>query len=194
MFSILLVLLRFICQTRSQAQQAYGQPLQVECPRIITIEPRRSPGLPIRITRHIRWIPLTNIRIRPIDRPRNLATLRRCIFLANSLSRPLRTHTSPPLPIRPTAPILPDICIPALPRNLRRRTTPYPRLAEEHHGVVERGFREAEAVEEFLGREEQGVGLRGYGDVVRGWDAVCGEFGGLADVWWKNRKLARRWG
>lgn len=87
-----------------------------------------------------------------------------------------------PLPVQPTPPILAHILIPRLLRQLRGRTTPHARLAIKHNLLIQRGFLEPEAVFEFLGGEQQRVGLRGDGDVERCGDAVCGELGGFADV------------
>ena len=86
------------------------------------------------------------------------------------------------LPIQPTPRILPDLVIPALPRQLRRRPTPHPALAVEDHFRVGRGLREAEFVFEFLGGQEERVGGGFDGDVEAGGDVAGCVFGGFADV------------
>lgn len=97
----------------------------------------------------------------------------------------------PPIihPIQPT-PIInthPFGVIPSLQRQLRRSPSPDPSLAVEHHiprlPFLDTGFGEAKARLEFLGGEEEGVGLGGERDGDGGGDyARGGEFGGFADV------------
>lgn len=115
-------------------------------------------------------------------------------------------HPAPPFhPIHPT-PIIhphPGGIIPRLQRQLRRRARPHARLAVEHdrfildvlrlarlvdlevllRGRGDAGFGKAEPGFEFLGGEEEGVGLGGEGDGERGGDDPRGgELGGFADV------------
>lgn len=90
----------------------------------------------------------------------------------------------PPLlnPVIPAPWIFANIRISGLSRNARSSLTPHTRLAEEDHLFAHRWLCEAKMVLELGGREEQRVGGRGYGQVDRGGDAVCGVFVRFADV------------
>ena len=88
------------------------------------------------------------------------------------------------LPLKPTTRKLPNLLPAPLPRQPRRRPTPNPSFAVEHHASLPlRRLLEAEAFEELLGGEEEGVGAGGEREVDGGGDAAGGlQLPGLADV------------
>jgi hypothetical protein len=85
-------------------------------------------------------------------------------------------------PIIPAPRVLAHVRVPCLSRDASSSLAADPRFAEENHLLANGGLREAELVLELGGREEQGVGRRGYGQVNGGGDAVCAKLVGLADV------------
>lgn len=99
-----------------------------------------------------------------------------------SLRRAMRPRPTLLLPIVPASRILADISVARLSRDASCSLAPYAGLAEEDHFFAGGRLREPELVLEFGGREKKRIGVRGYGEVDGGGDAVCAEFVGFADV------------
>lgn len=92
------------------------------------------------------------------------------IYIPPSSLLPTHLLPAPLLPIRPTPRILRNFRPPSALGQLRRRATPHPRLAIEHHlGILSRPL-EAEAILELLGRDEERIRTRRDRDIQRARD------------------------
>lgn len=118
-------------------------------------------------------LPSRNLRLS--DRPSPLPQTTRC-------RGALRARPTPRLPVVPAALVFADIRVPRLPGNACRGPAPHACFAEEDEFLVGWGLLETELVLEVRGGKEERVGLRGYGEVYGGGDAVCAEFAGFADI------------
>jgi hypothetical protein len=85
-------------------------------------------------------------------------------------------------PINPTPRILAHNTIPNLSRKLRRRLTPHARLAVKYNLLPRLRLRQPKPILEFFFVQEEGVGLRLYGQIDGRRNVSCGEFVGFAYV------------